>query len=394
MNSSSHAAVGRPPSIVDPSPSRNGSPLAAVSSPPPRTVFGAPLHNHVDFVGPALDSLLAQTRRDFALVLVDDRSDDGTDAVARAYCERDPRVFYQRNPTRLGLVGNWRRCFELARELYPEAEYFAWASDHDLWHPHWLETLCRELDANPEVVLTYPVAQRITADGQVVRQRGGFETLGMSCAATRVRQGCSRMHAGDMVYGLVRVRSLARAGTFRRVLEPDRLLMAELAVQGQFRHVPQALWQRRFDNTAMRARQRRAIFHRRRPVYSWLWPWLVRPAVFAWVYGVRGAGRPAIGRLRGLSLAVSYSLGSLGHVLHRRGARLHKSYQRARKRLARARKRVRHGVGPVGSALRTLRRGPRRLARRTRMAAGRLAGRGTDDETVEPPAEERVRAAG
>ena len=34
-----------------------------------------------------------------------------------------------------------------------------------------------------------------------------------------------------MVYGLMRVDALARAGIFRRVLRPDRLLMAELTLQ-------------------------------------------------------------------------------------------------------------------------------------------------------------------
>jgi hypothetical protein len=38
------------------------------------------------------------------------------------------------------------RAFELAGERFPSAEYFAWASDHDLWADRWLEALVERLD--------------------------------------------------------------------------------------------------------------------------------------------------------------------------------------------------------------------------------------------------------
>ena len=54
------------------------------------------------------------------------------------------------------------------------------------------------------------------------------------------------MSAGNMVYVLYRADALARAGVFRSVLAPDRLLLTELALQGQFVQVPDVLWYRRF----------------------------------------------------------------------------------------------------------------------------------------------------
>ena len=76
----------------------------------PVAALGIPLYNHADLLPAALDSLLAQNRRDLALVLVDDRSTDATPEVARAYASSDPRVSYEQNAARLGLVGNWRRA--------------------------------------------------------------------------------------------------------------------------------------------------------------------------------------------------------------------------------------------------------------------------------------------
>jgi hypothetical protein len=63
-----------------------------------------------------------------------------------------------------------------------------------------------------------------------------------------------------MVYGLMRLRALEAAGIFRPVLNPDRLLIAELTLQGQIRQVPEHLWSRRQSNQASVARQSVSLF--------------------------------------------------------------------------------------------------------------------------------------
>src|SRR5947207_1646506 len=123
----------------------------------PKVVFGVPLYNNAAHFEQALESLLTQVFTDFRVVLVDDGSTDGTEALARRYIERDPRVTYYRNQHRLGMTANWRKALELAREQHGAFPYFAWASDHDEWHPLWLQMMVSELDSKPEVVLAYPL---------------------------------------------------------------------------------------------------------------------------------------------------------------------------------------------------------------------------------------------
>jgi glycosyltransferase involved in cell wall biosynthesis len=115
----------------------------------PRAVFGLPAYNHAHKLRETLDSLLAQTERDFCILASDDQSTDETMEILADYASRDDRLIYRRSEDRLGYIGNARRCFELARALYPEAEYFAWASDHDVWHQRWLEALMRATAARP-----------------------------------------------------------------------------------------------------------------------------------------------------------------------------------------------------------------------------------------------------
>ena len=62
-----------------------------------------------------------------------------------------------------------------------------------------------------------------------------------------------------MVYGLMRLEALNKAGIFRRVLRPDRLLIAELTLYGGVRQVPEVLWFRRESSGASVDRQRHTL---------------------------------------------------------------------------------------------------------------------------------------
>jgi glycosyltransferase involved in cell wall biosynthesis len=215
----------------------------------PRAVVGVPIRDDVERLSQALETLLAQTEREYALVVVDDSDGDEPGAVVRSFADRDARISYHRNERRLGLVGNWRRAFALARAAAPDARYFAWGSDHDVWEPGWLAALGAELDARPAAVLAYPLNDAISAGGAVVRAPWRFATGGEDPPVRFVRV-LRRMVAGDMVYGLFRAEALAACGVLRDVLMPDRLLLAELSLHGEFRQVPELLWHRRVRERA------------------------------------------------------------------------------------------------------------------------------------------------
>jgi hypothetical protein len=231
---------------------RDGAPMVGI---------GITLHNRAVYLCEALDSLLAQSYPHFRLTLVDDGSTDATEAMARAYERRDSRVRYVRFDQRRGMIAAWRTAFELATA--EGVDYFAWASDHDRWDPFWLETLVAELERHPDVVLAYPLTERMDASGAPLPKAARrFETIGLEDLAARWRRfsRSDAVAAGDMVYGVMRPEAARRAGIFRDVLCPDRLLLAELTIQGQIRQVPEVLWFRRQFSTGSVARQRTSLF--------------------------------------------------------------------------------------------------------------------------------------
>ena len=260
----------------------------------PRVVLGMTLYNNARHLPEAIESLLAQQYEEFLLVLLDDASTDDTEAIARRYVERDPRVRYQRHTQRRAMIVAWREVVERARAACPTAEYFAWVSDHDRWHPRWLGRLVGELDATPSAVIAYPVTRRMDQSGEDLGKGPRlFDTVGCANASERWSRFCHEgVGSGDMVYGLMRLDALQSAGVFRTVLRPDRLLMAELALRGDFRQVPEVLWYRRQSQTASVDRQHATlVVPGEEPAGFTRPPWL-QHATLLWREYVRAKPRP------------------------------------------------------------------------------------------------------
>jgi glycosyltransferase involved in cell wall biosynthesis len=265
----------------------------------PRVVLGMPAYNRPDVLPRTLESLLSQTYRDFALVIVDDCPSREVSAIVETYARAYPRVTYEANSTRLGMVGNWRKVFERGRQMYPRSEYFAWVSDHDVWHARWLQEMVAVLDTHPAVVLAYPESLRMVTDGARMTKRA-FETAGIEGRGIRMRLSARHMLSGEMIYGLIRADALEAAGVFRHVVTPDRQVLLALSLLGQVKQVREVLWYREFLRVFDVARQRDVFFPGGAPLYIYLPSHLQHFATLVWDFAIRGRGRPGFGRFAAL----------------------------------------------------------------------------------------------
>ena len=105
------------------------------------------LYNAERYIGDTLDSALAQTYRDFELIVVDDGSTDGSRAVLQRYTDPRLRVLRQANQ---GAAAALKAGLEAARGLY-----IAPLDADDLWTPDHLTAHVKELEARPEIALTF-----------------------------------------------------------------------------------------------------------------------------------------------------------------------------------------------------------------------------------------------
>ena len=287
----------------------SSQPRAVVSGTPVRVGIGMTLCDRATYLREAIESLLNQSFGDFRLTLVDDGSTDETESLARSYEQRDPRVRYFRFPERRGMVAAWRAAFE--RGSAEGEHYFAWASDHDRWHPQWLEALVEALDRAPAVVLAYPRTQRIDPSGMPLSKPARqFDTTGIANRRERWRllNRSNAVAAGDMVYGLMRVAAVREAGVFREVLCPDRLLVAELTLQGQIRQVPRTLWYRRQFAAGSVERQRFTLFAPGTRAPSVITPpWYLHARSLWATYGDPSRHSPAMSRGEAARLVTAYT---------------------------------------------------------------------------------------
>ena len=274
-----------------------------------RAVIGLPAYNHASRLPEALESLLLQTYPGLRIIVSDDGSTDRTAEIVADYASRDSRIVYRRTERRLGYIGNARRCFELARALFPEAEFFAWASDHDIWHPAWLERHLEQFDRHPGAVVVCPRSFRMEADGAIVKSMDAdLDTTAIEPVLKRFVRTFNGMSAGNMVYGLMRADAMERAGILRWHLLPDRLLLAELSLYGSMAAAPEFLWFRRYRGLASIKRQIAASFFGKRPAHTRFAWWLSHTVTLWKEYGRAGSTDSPLTIWQGRRLAVLYGL--------------------------------------------------------------------------------------
>ncbi|HYN98531.1 MAG TPA: glycosyltransferase family 2 protein, partial [Actinomycetota bacterium] len=129
--------------------SEGATSVPSTAGPAPLVSVGMPVHNGAAFLQEAIDSVLRQDYPNLELVICDNASEDGTEAICRHAASSDPRVRYLRNGTNIGLVGNFRRTLDEAR-----GRYFTWlAHDDVLSDPADRTPRAGYLEDHPEAVL-------------------------------------------------------------------------------------------------------------------------------------------------------------------------------------------------------------------------------------------------
>ncbi len=103
------------------------------------------IYNCASTLVEALDSLYAQTFRDFKIILCEDGSSDDTYQVAADYAAKHDNIVLLKNEQNMGLNYTLNRCLE-----YADTEYVARMDGDDISLPERFEKEIRFLDEHPE----------------------------------------------------------------------------------------------------------------------------------------------------------------------------------------------------------------------------------------------------
>src|SRR5262245_55863366 len=206
----------------------------------PRVSIGLPVYNGAPFLQEALDSLLSQTFGDFALIISDNASTDGTQEICRAYAAKDRRISYYRHEQNRGAAWNHRYVFELST-----SEYFKWAAHDDVCASQYLERCIEVLDYTLAIVLCYTKTVIIDAHGKPLRNYSAHCDVRSPRPYERFRNLLANFGLSDPMYGVVRANTLAKTPLLGNYIASDGVLLAELALLGEIYEVPEALFFRR-----------------------------------------------------------------------------------------------------------------------------------------------------
>jgi glycosyltransferase involved in cell wall biosynthesis len=131
--------------------------------PPPTVSVLVTTYNHADYVRECLESLAAQSFRDFEVIVTDDASPDGTaDLIAAWLAERAFPAHFLRNRTNRGLCANRNSALALAR-----GRFVCSLAGDDAYEPERIERqVAAFLEAPPEVGLVYSDMSQVDAQGR------------------------------------------------------------------------------------------------------------------------------------------------------------------------------------------------------------------------------------
>lgn len=135
-----------------------------MTSQAPKVSVCIPVYNGANYIAESIASVLAQTYRDFRLVVCDNCSTDNTADIVQSF--RDPRVTYVRNQKNLGVVGNYNRALSIV-----ESDYICFWHHDDVMLPENLEHKVFVLDNNPKVGFVHSNVILIDTEGKALAQQ-------------------------------------------------------------------------------------------------------------------------------------------------------------------------------------------------------------------------------
>lgn len=116
-------------------------------------------YNGEMYIREAIDSILAQSYKNYEIIVVDDGSTDSTREILNSYGEAI-RYFFQENQG-----ATKAECFGI---LQAQGEYIASLDQDDAWMPNLLEEQIKILDSNTELAFVCAAAHVINEKGEAI----------------------------------------------------------------------------------------------------------------------------------------------------------------------------------------------------------------------------------
>lgn len=185
--------------------------------------------NQAPFVGRALASALAQTRRDLEILVLDDGSTDASHEIASDFARRDSRIRFERSSRNEGAAAARNRLLVRAR-----GKYICFLDGDDFILPDKIATQIAFLDAHPEFCAVGTGCVLVDSKERTLRR------------VHYTRDDAELRYFPDLCCATVmyRAEALRQAGSFRTDLAngEDVDMVLRVAEFGRVTNLPDALY--------------------------------------------------------------------------------------------------------------------------------------------------------
>lgn len=206
---------------------------------------GIPVYNAEKYLAQCLECYLAQTFDRYEVIVSDNGSTDGTEAICRAFAAKSPRIRYYRQEKNQGAGWNYNEVLRLAR-----GPYFKWGAYDDLVSPDFLTACVAALDSRPGDVLAHGTTILIDADGKETDRFPDPMRIVQARPSDRLREYLYKVRLTNAIYGVIRKDKLLSTGGLPQYVSGDMVLLAELAMLGTFHELPGSFFYRRIHGEA------------------------------------------------------------------------------------------------------------------------------------------------
>lgn len=207
-----------------------------------KLTVGMPTYNAERHIAEAIDSMLAQTHRDFELLISDNASTDRTQDICKSYQRADSRITYVRQSQNLGATENYNFVFRESN-----SELFKWASSNDYCTEKTLENCIKEVDRDSSVVLCYPPAKLFEKSLEDARDYEDDMVTVDESSVARFFHVIDNMALNNVMNGVTRSDALRSTPLIKEFPYADRNMVAELALIGKIVSASDCFFYRRMD---------------------------------------------------------------------------------------------------------------------------------------------------
>lgn len=193
-----------------------------------------PAYNSERFIAEAIESVQAQTWKNWELVVMDDVSSDHTVDIVRSFAEKDPRIRLFENGNNLGAAGSRNRAFKLCH-----GDYVALLDSDDAWMPEKLERQVRTAESTGAEIIycsyamidendqslwkNFVVPEKITFEEALSRSVMCPSATLLSREITDNYRFSEALYHEDLLYWLILLRDGKKVAGIRDVLASYRI---------------------------------------------------------------------------------------------------------------------------------------------------------------------------